>query len=749
MSRKKKKKESEGATEEDLQERLKKEEELFQDLFGVTIEDATEQDIEDTLSNLEEIEKNIEISQKKKDEPKKPKKQDGDFIKQPTKPPTTVPKPKIMTPLPKIPKKPVPSIKKEVPPPSSLIIKREFDFVGGDVRFKIAVKNASNMIVSDINVTINPTTQFLTGDRVKSLNMLKPGESRGIDFTLTPLDCGTSKIYGTVSYIDYQGRPYSITIEPKEIQIKCPLVQPQPRHFSKDTVDKLKKNLHKSSWAIEFLGISAKQAHNLIREQIAALDVTEVFNDPDNFQTEWAGLAKVTGQQLIIVTFILENRINLEVYSQDIKQATGLLAYIKNIIKLAIDNAQKIGGTIEKIGIKILDSFEICKKSIQLASLCEIQTLINDIIPILKEIEAKLRLSFPETDVWQRLIVWSEVLSKNFDLDQNIDLRTATDLEYDIIQWLNKIKNITQANVKIYQETFSEYAKLGSIQEGLNALYKDIEELEQNYSMKILRYLIVVQKFTGLTVYREKLGSDVELDPFLVSGFLSAISSFGTELSKSKKETMMKKLAYEDWEINIEDGEHIRAALLLQGQGTIYLSNKLLEFVKEFEQKFSSNLINWNGNMSIFRPASEILKKIMPEIKIYPITEKGLEGKISASKTTPERPIKPTVPKPTIESPQKEKRFAEGAIGTLKVVAFPKAEEKVIKPKPIKVITPKPLFVAPKIQADEPTADLSEFRCSVCGARITKKDLDKIKMGFIIPCKECGGDLIGEAIKKI
>ncbi|MFX0134792.1 MAG: hypothetical protein ACFFDN_14215, partial [Candidatus Hodarchaeota archaeon] len=274
-----------------------------------------------------------------------------------------------------------------------------------------------------------------------------------------------------------------------------------------------------------------------------------------------------------------------------------------------------------------------------------------------------------------------------------------------------------------------------SIQEGLNALYKDIDEIEQRYSMKILRYLLVVQKHTGITFYRGKLGSDEELDPFLVSGFLSAISSFGTELSLDKKETMMKKLTYEDFEINLEDGDHIRAALLSHGKGTVFLTDKLKEFVRQFEEGYLTEIINWNGKMSVFNQASEILLNIMPGIKIYPPTEKELKSTIQA-------------PKSEVEEPKKEEKFTEGIPGTLKVVSFPSKAETTIKSKPIKVITPKPLFTAPKIQAEEEIGEFSELRCSICGARISKKDLQKINVGFIIPCRDCGGDLIGEAIKK-
>lgn len=785
----KKKKQNKPVEKDELQERIKKEEELFENLFGVSIKEVAETDIEKTLNELEKIEQDTKIPQKKKTRtatlpkpeeleasiidmappliegeveeeskintqvkleiPEKIKPKAIDTISTPPisqenrefafkevyplpKPKSITIKPKISAVPPKIsPKTVVPALK-GVSKPSSISIKREFDYIGGNIRFKVVVRNISNMIISDINIILNPTSQFSISERMKPVNLLKPGESRGIDFILTPLDCGTSNVYGTVSYVDYHGQPSSLTIEPKEIQIKCPLVQ--PKQIEEEKLQNLKKSLQKSSFSIDFLAISANQAYNIVREQISALDVCETYNDPENFKSEWTGAAKVTGNELIISASISDN-VALEVYSQDIKQATGLLAYIKNIIKLAIDNAQKVGGKIEQIGVKILDSFDLCKKLIQLASLCEIQTFINDIVSILRDTELKMMKSYPETKIAQKITLWINQLSKELDQDTMIDERVATDLEFDIIQWLKEIKSVTQTNAKIYQETFTEYAKLGSVQEGLDALYLDIDEIEQKYSMKILRYLLVVQKDSGITVYREKLGSDVELDPFLVSGFLSAISSFGTELSMSKKETTMKKLTYEDFEIEIEDGEYVRAALLLQGKSTKFLLDRLLDFIQNFEEEFASVLIDWSGNMGIFKQASDLLLKIMPGIKIYPATEKELQSTI-------------TLPKPEAEEPLEEEISKKGTPGVLKVVSFPMEDKKAIKIQPVKVITPKPVLTATKIQAEESIGELSEYRCSFCGTRISKKDLTSIEMGFIIPCKECGNDLIGEAIRK-
>ncbi|MFX0139415.1 MAG: winged helix-turn-helix transcriptional regulator, partial [Candidatus Hodarchaeota archaeon] len=131
---------------------------------------------------------------------------------------------------PEIPIKPpipikTPTIAKTAPPTGEikelLSVKREYDYLGGGIRFKIAVQNVSKTVITDINVMLVPTSQYEIPDRVKVVDILKPGESRGVDFDLIPLTCGRSKVFGSVSFIDPFGNPHTATVTPKEIQIKC------------------------------------------------------------------------------------------------------------------------------------------------------------------------------------------------------------------------------------------------------------------------------------------------------------------------------------------------------------------------------------------------------------------------------------------------------------------------------------------------------------------------------------------------
>lgn len=297
------------------------------------------------------------------------------------------------------------------------------------------------------------------------------------------------------------------------------------------------------------------------------------------------------------------------------------LVKFRDLINSSIDN-NKIGNKIEKFESRILNTFELSNNLIQLASLCEIQANIGEIFLGLDEFEMDLQKDFPENKIIQMMSTWKSKLSQ-FNGEQKISQRMATDLEFDIIQWLKEIESITQSNTKIFQETFTEYSKLEIIQKGIDTLYKNINDIESQYSIKILRYLIIIQKKSGLTIYPEKFDPEIEIDPFLIGGFLSAISNFGTELLK--KETVMKTLSYEDFEIKIEDGNQIMVALLLQGKSTKYISNGLSEFVKEFEKIYESELINWAGNLEPFMQAFKILQKIFPGIKIYSHSTKELK----------------------------------------------------------------------------------------------------------------------------
>ena len=72
----------------------------------------------------------------------------------------------------------------------------------------------------------------------------------------------------------------------------------------------------------------------------------------------------------------------------------------------------------------------------------------------------------------------------------------------------------------------------------------------------------------------------------------------------------MKKLAYKDFEIELNIGDYIRAALFLTGEASKFLVRNLVIFINDFERTYGKDLKDWTGDVSIFRDAKQLVDKI-------------------------------------------------------------------------------------------------------------------------------------------
>ena len=93
-----------------------------------------------------------------------------------------------------------------------------------------------------------------------------------------------------------------------------------------------------------------------------------------------------------------------------------------------------------------------------------------------------------------------------------------------------------------------------------------------------------------------------------MSGFLTAIQKFGAELSD--EETAITSLAYQNFQIELEDTPSIRAALILKGPPTNLILNKMKTFVQKFELQFKDAIQNFKGNVTVFNSAGTLAKDI-------------------------------------------------------------------------------------------------------------------------------------------
>jgi len=482
---------------------------------------------------------------------------------------------------------------------------REYDYVGGDIRFKVAVRNETQTIISKISVILNPSTQYRINERIQEIDVLTPGESRGVDFTLIPLTCGKSKVFGTLSYVDAFGKPHSQTISEKEIHIKCPLVT--PKKATKMDIENWKKSLLRGSTKIHYFNISGAQAFRIACDQVSALDLAEVDSDYEKLIATYSGVAKVTGNSMVVEINNDNSDIQIQVWTSDMKQATGFIAYIKNLINVSLEVAQKLQLKVEKMGQTILDCFDISERMCRFYECCEEREIIHEITLLLGELIAKIERSFPDLKILED-IKNSLTKLENFRFGDSINDKLAIQLEMNVIDWLKELLKIIQNNAKTYQETFKDQdISFNKIKERIEQLEERINKNEERFSINILRYLMVIDQKSGLTLFNHGFG-DFQFDSDLVSGFLTAIQSFGTEISQ--KSTQMKKLAYQDFEISMDDGEKIRVALVLAGPITSYLESKLKEFISIFESRFANELQNWSGDVSEFHVMNPIADEI-------------------------------------------------------------------------------------------------------------------------------------------
>ncbi|MHA1381745.1 MAG: winged helix-turn-helix transcriptional regulator [Candidatus Helarchaeota archaeon] len=498
---------------------------------------------------------------------------------------------------------PPPHVEKESP--GLIQVKREYDYIGGEIRFKIAVQNISNIVVTDINIILIPTTQYEIIERVKIVNVLRPGESRGVDFDLVPLTCGKSQVFGSVSFIDPFGKLHTSTIAPKEIWIKCPLVKPKRSTISE--IEHMKKELQKGSARIMFK-IKKNSAFNIVIDQISALDLSEIVINNIKFMAIYSGIAKVTNDNMIIESKIIDNEAILTVWTKDMKQATGFLAYLKNLIQMAFETAFKVEGRTEKVSQKILDLNEIIQRFSTLFDYCEGNWNISDILIILREIKAKIDRSFPSLFIIEKINDLIEDLENNYKEGEIIPEKIAIELEFKILNWSSELNRIACNNLDTYKVTFPEQKtqieQLCLLIDEKSSLFI---ELKEKYIKRTLQYLMIIDKSSGLTIYEYNFTKE-SIDPDLISGFLTAIQSFGSEISK--EETSITKLAYKNFEIALDDGEIIRAALILKGQPIEEIIKKIKHYIYEFEMKFNKELKNWGGNIGLFKSSSILTKKI-------------------------------------------------------------------------------------------------------------------------------------------
>ncbi len=494
----------------------------------------------------------------------------------------------------------------ETPAQKEVMVKREFDYVGGKIRFKVAIRNYTNLAIHNISINLNPSDQFIADLPQQIISNLSPNSTRGIDFDLTPLTCGQSKVFGSVSFEDAHGKAHSITIQPKEISIKCPLVS--PLNATQSEVNGWIKNLKRGTMKIQYQNIPDSEAFRVGREQVSALDLNEINVNSEEMYGLFSGKVKVTGKNTVVKLSLENQNIILDVWAQDLKQTTGFLAYITNLINIALEVSYKMVRKTEDSMKKVMGLSKMSEYVDEIIELCQNRAPIHRFSTTLSTIEQGLLQTVPDSVLVNSIQVWDSKLKSHFDSHDSIEKSIAIELQYKAILWLYKIRDLMQTHMKMYQDTFDDFNQFSQeISSGLNFISQKIAQHEKDYGIGILSYLLIADQKSGICLFELNLG-DIKINPDLVGGFLHALQSFGLEISDS--ETSMKTLSYQNYQFQIETGEYSRVALILRGEPNKFLRSKLKTFVKQFELDFKEDIINFTGNMDVFKPVGKLFNDI-------------------------------------------------------------------------------------------------------------------------------------------
>ena len=321
--------------------------------------------------------------------------------------------------------------------PLGVEVLREYDFVGGQLHFKVVVKNNSAFTISDIKVILDVPSSYNKETDILKTAIIAPHNSRGLDFYLEPAECGISTIGGTVIYKDATGKPHTIHVRPKEVQIKCPLVIK-----TLDTIEDCQvaiQSLPSDARAFLIADLDPQLAYRAGFRAITNFDTRNVtsleIQEPNNYQAEawFSSEAKVTGGRIItrIAVSGINESIEIRVWCNDAGQLTGFLAKIIELLFLEINIVRKVKSEARQ---KTVDVMSIAQNLITVSDYCAVRYHAKDINLKIEDIyERMMRVVGTNEPSLEKIKFWIEKLSVYGD-DDKISEQDAelliTDMEY-------------------------------------------------------------------------------------------------------------------------------------------------------------------------------------------------------------------------------------------------------------------------------------------------------------------------------
>lgn len=154
------------------------------------------------------------------------------------------------------------------------------------------------------------------------------------------------------------------------------------------------------------------------------------------------------------------------------------------------------------------------------------------------------------------------------------------------------------------------FALLGAVAIGYNkgvkpkkrAARSSLEnQLQMFIDLESLRHFMAIYLDRGTCVFYHPF-TDERIQPDLISGFIAAITSVYGEIKGDGVRGTLEEIQYHGLRLNSYSGEFIIGILILEGEMTPLLRERLQFFVELFENQYEKDLHGWSGLIDCFDP---------------------------------------------------------------------------------------------------------------------------------------------------
>jgi len=314
---------------------------------------------------------------------------------------------------------------------------REYDFVGGQLRFKVVVRNMSDMAIHSVNVLLDVPTSFRRERDIIKIPLIEPKNSRGVDFYLEPAECGISTIGGIVAYKNAMGKQNSLHVAPKDVQIKCPLVIK-----TLDTIEDCQvaiQNLPSDARAFMIADLEPRLAYRAAFRAISSFETRNVTSyetsGDENYEAEawFSSEAKVTGGRIITRLYVSEKNqtIEIRVWCAEPGQLTGFLA---KIIEILFNEINVVRNIRKEERQKTIDVMAVTQNLLGAQDIANVRYKASSALIKLQDTKLRLETLLPKSDIILKIEYWIEKLS-GYKENEDINDEDAEKLIVDIDQF--------------------------------------------------------------------------------------------------------------------------------------------------------------------------------------------------------------------------------------------------------------------------------------------------------------------------